>query len=193
MRACSLIAALLLARCSTFSEVSDSSTPRGDGVRSDLEADGTRPSVGSVGEPSPAPDLGGKRAAGDCCAKDGDCASGKCYVLGNGPSFCTRTCATGTDDCPVGFGCDASTKLCVPPVASYNCGPEASTAGPQPLGGCCGKKEDCLSGECLVVGSDGQYFCSRTCTRSPDDCPPGYVCSTAGLCATPGTSTCSFK
>jgi hypothetical protein len=183
----------LLVSCSSFSEVEDAGS-FSDGKAHDGKTHDDKAHDGKAhdGEPSN-PDLGGKRAAGDCCAKDGDCASGKCYALGSGPSFCTKTCTTQPDDCPVGFGCDAKMKLCVPPVASYNCGPRASTAGPQPIGGCCGKKQDCVSGECLIVGADGQYFCSQTCTRSPDDCPPGFVCSTASLCATPGTSTCSFK
>ena len=56
--------------------------------------------------------------------------------------------------------------------------------------------KDCLSGECIVVAVDkgGFYFCTKTCTRLPqDDCPTGYVCSTANLCGTQGPSACAFK
>jgi len=182
--------------CDGFREVNDggppsdstSEQPQHDGVQGhDAEAD--LPSLNLDGL-----DLGGKLPAGSCCAKPGDCVSNLCTQAG-GPPYCNKVCDPSLDDCPVGFGCDPQMKQCVPPPAgSHQCGPHVVQATNQPTGGCCGKDGDCLSGRCINVGV-GDYFCTQPCTRSPDNCPVGLVCSSSGeaLCATPTDSTCSYK
>jgi len=193
--------------CNGFREVPDGAV--GDGPRSDrgpvdmvhdtppateqgLPSDGPRPEQGNPPDGASVPDWGDKLPAGECCGKGTDCASGMCWYLGTGPTYCSKTCTTSPDNCPVGFFCSPQNNACVPPEETYSCGPQVAVAKPQPFGGCCGKKEDCLSGHCLVVGT-GQYFCSQACTRSPDNCPTKYLCSLSLLCVTTADSTCAYK
>jgi len=179
----------LLAACDPFTEVSDG----GVDVQATDGAAQDHPGGEALADAAPAADLGGKRLAGECCAKEGDCVSGLCTQQGSGPFYCNKVCNTSPDDCPVGFGCDGQTRRCMPPpIGDYACGAHVVQAGPQPLGGCCGKQTDCTSGHCINVGA-GEYFCSQSCTSQPTDtCPVGYACSTADLCATQGASSCTY-
>jgi len=178
-----LLLALLLAACDGLREVTDTSIA--DAGQHELSVDAHTNS----------PDAQGPLAAGGCCAKPADCSSGQCDQVGTGPPYCSKTCTVSSDDCPVGFGCDPGLLRCVPPPAGpYQCGPHVVAAKPQPLGGCCGKISDCVGGSCINVG-DGAYFCSQSCTRSPDNCPTGFACSSLGtpLCVSLSTSTCAYK
>lgn len=179
----------LLAACGPFTEVADGSvdTWGPDGPARDGALDKT-PTADHAG-----PDLGGKRLAGECCSKAEDCVSDLCTQQGSGPAYCNKACTVDPDDCPVGFGCDGQSRRCMPPpIGDYACGAHVVQAGPQPLGGCCGKTSDCTSGHCINVGT-GDYFCTQGCTSTPaDTCPAGYACSTADLCATPSASSCTY-
>jgi len=61
---------------------------------------------------------------GRCCAKPADCASGRCEGSVGNPYFCTRSCQTSPDDCPVGYRCEAYVDACVPATPNdYECTP----------------------------------------------------------------------
>ena len=172
-------AALALNACSGFAEVVDGAVNDGavnDGAGGDsavsdgappFDARGDGPGGDGPGDGGD-PDLGGKLGAGACCGKKEDCASELCLYLGAGPAYCSATCTTSPDGCPVGYGCIGG--RCMPPSELYQCGAHVAQAKPQGLGGCCGKSGDCLSGLCRALGS-GPYFCSQACTTSPDTCP----------------------
>jgi hypothetical protein len=127
---------------------------------------------------------------GACCGKKEDCASTQCLYLGSGPPFCSASCTAAPDSCPVGYGCVGG--RCMPPSEHYQCGAHVAQAKPQGLGGCCGKAADCTSGLCRALGS-GPYFCSQTCTTSPDTCPVKYVCGSNKECAPSGAYICGYK
>ena len=210
MRPATLGILLLLTACEGFTEVTDSrpADAGGDGLPADAGGDGPPQEGGPTddGPPTdskptddgppkdskPSPDLGGKRPAGDCCAKNGDCLSDLCSQLGTGPTYCNKVCTIAPDDCPVGFHCDPSSNHCMPPSSGgYQCGSHVVNASVQPMGGCCGKLQDCQSGKCISVGV-GAFFCTQTCSTQPDDCPVGYVCSASNICGTPDVSTCQY-
>jgi hypothetical protein len=181
--------------CSGFEEVGDAGSPLDATPDGGEAGDATPVDGGAVdgggGDPEGGADSGGKLAAGRCCGKKDDCASGLCMYLGQGPSYCSKTCTASADDCPVGFFCGKG-GTCVPPNDKYSCGPDVAGAKAQGFGGCCGKKEDCTSGHCMSLGG-GSYYCSMTCTRSPDSCPVKYLCSLSLKCVPSGTSSCSYE
>ncbi len=181
-RALALVAVSLSSACGGF-------TPRVDAAG---DARGESSLADARRSEGPAPELapGGKLAGGECCAKSPDCASGHCVRLGAGPLYCAGTCDPASDGCPVGFRCGMD-RICAPMSSTYDCGPQVAKAKAQPMGGCCAKKSDCVSGQCVAMAG-GQYFCTVICTRQPDDCPTGYVCSTANLCGTMTTSSCTY-
>lgn len=178
----------LLGGCGGFAEVADAGLR--DGPRTDgSDAAGSDAAAGDG--VSPRDGQAGKLAVGACCGKKEDCASGLCFYLGSGPSFCSATCTKTPDSCPVGFLCGLA-SYCVPPSEPYQCGGFIAAAKPQGLSGCCGKSEDCLSGRCLALGG-GPYFCTETCTKTPDSCPVKYFCGASLECVHSGTYTCSYK
>jgi hypothetical protein len=187
-----LATALALSACSGFAEVVDGaindgappSDARSDGPAGDGPGDGQAPGDGE------APDLGGKLGVGACCGKKEDCASALCLYLGGGPAYCSATCTASADSCPVGYGCIGG--RCMPLSEHYECGAHVAQAKPQGLGGCCGKATDCTSGLCRAVGS-GAYFCSQSCTTSPDTCPVKYSCGSNKECGPSGAYSCSYK
>jgi hypothetical protein len=64
---------------------------------------------------------------GDDCGSKTDCLDGVCQDFGDGRSRCSRSCKRNAD-CPSGFECDASVKLCAPKPAPDST-PDAGAAG----------------------------------------------------------------
>lgn len=174
--------------CGGFAEVPIDASVEDGGI----DVDVGNSADGPPGQDLEAQDLGGKLPFGGCCGKKEDCASGLCLYLGSGPTYCSQTCASAPDSCPVGFSCSLA-SYCVPPTEHYVCGPQVTGAKPQGFGGCCGKEEDCTSGKCMSIGM-GAYFCSQPCTKSPDNCPVTYFCSDTLSCLPSSMqSTCTFQ
>ena len=176
---------LLLASCDGFREQRPDALPQDDSNHKiDLGrfADGSPPRKDSAG---------GKQPAGGCCGKNEDCQSARCSALNGGPDFCSDSCTTSPDSCPVGYFCDPTLKGCAPAQDGYQCGPQVVQATTQPFGGCCGKNSDCASDRCSVVGN-GVPYCTEACTTSPDTCPLLYTCGASGSCFSAGDSTCRF-
>jgi hypothetical protein len=98
-------------------------------------------------------------ALGDPCAEDSDCASGPCWIAGEGLGACTDACRPGVT-CPEGYSCDFDVRVCAPwdAVLGAPCGEAAGGAG-------------CVVGECFVL--EGEGLCSRPCDLA---CPSGFDC-----------------
>ncbi|MDQ3037973.1 MAG: trypsin-like serine protease [Myxococcota bacterium] len=111
---------------------------------------------------------------GSACVDNVDCGMGICAASG-GRRWCTAEC-TDASMCPAGFACTP-----VAPGVSV-CAPERALVGEG-----CASGEDCITGLCATVGSEGT--CAQIC--DPDNaCGIGFECrrtsdGSAAVCARP--------
>ncbi len=127
------------------------------------------------------PGQGGGGAQGDRCTVNAmgntNCAQGLvCEAApGTNTPICTRDCyVAGTQGCPAGFTCQASTNM-------FACLPQVGTVD---LCAFCTTGSGCSTGLCLYDDTSGYSWCSMNCTTD-GQCGAGYSC-TGGYCIPAG-------
>ena len=130
--------------------------------------------------------------AGTSC---GNCSSDHCDMLaGADDPLCANLCAN-QSDCEAGQACylidfyPATNPATVPYHPTYDeamndalmgCYTVDGSQTGAPDGSPCAANEECLSGTCLPIASDGASYCTRACVATTD-CGGGMTCRLTGV------------
>jgi len=107
---------------------------------------------------------GVRGGVGTGCVANADCADGLFCANRGDVSWCTSFCDA-DPDCPPMFSCTdvgGGNLVCVPDTGVQ--------------GDSCAVPEDCISGFCQAIGTDGESVCTRLCSAE-SGCDTGFACT----------------
>ncbi len=107
------------------------------------------------------------------CTAQGECESGLCYAAPDDVARCLKTCVVASPVCYTGYRCidmGNGDGACVP-------GDGKKVAGVE-----CAANDECSSGWCVTLVTDGKSWCRKSCDLA------SWVCDTGNSCVSFGST-----